>query len=423
MKRVVLTVKSMRHRPLSVSLTFLTLLISCILLISVSKLQTSVRSSFERSISGVDLIVGPEAGPVNLLLYAMFRIGDPLSSIDYKLYQSLQKDPSVAWTLPLSMGDSHRGYRVLATSADYFDHFQIGEGEKLSFSVGDGSGFSQRFDTVILGSKVAEELGYELGKRITISHGVGDVSFEEHTNVLFEVTGILEPTGTPVDRSLHVSLEGLEAMHAGWSNLDELPEEGQESLEEVVHDLSSMDVEQISVLLVSLKSKLMVFELQRKIQEIPGYQAILPGVAFQQFWQIIEICESILQLISLLVFFCTLTGMVCAMIAALRERKREMAILRSIGGSPSYIAALLLGESLILVILASLAGYTLSVLGLQVMADILSAEWGIYMASESLYLVNWSLVMVMVGLGLVAGLVPAALAYRASWNTSLSPQT
>lgn len=411
--------KSMKHRLLSVSLTFVTLLISCVLLISVAKLQTSVRSSFERTISGVDLIVGPETGSVNLLLYALFRMGDPLASIDYQLHKTLQADPAVAWSLPLSMGDSHRGYRVLGTSADYFKHYEMGEGEKLAFSAGDGESFHSRWDTVVIGSKVAQELGYGLGKRITISHGVGDVSFEEHTQMLFEITGILKPTGTAVDRSLHVSLEGLEAVHAGWSNIEAATGK---STEEVVHDMGSMEAKQTSVLLVSLKSKLSIFEVQRKIQDIPGYQAILPGVAFQQFWQIIEVCEAILQLIALLVFLCTLTGMVCAMIAALAERRREMAILRALGGSPGYIATLLWGESLILTVAAAVAGWVVSVLGLWGMGTVLSAEWGIYMEYNALYAVEWSLAAVMVVLGLIAGFVPAALAYRQSWNVSLSPR-
>lgn len=417
-----LTLKSMVHRRLSVSLTFLTLLISCVLLISVSKLQTSVRASFERTISGVDLIVGPESGPVTLLLYSMFRMGDPLVSINYDIYQKLKNDPRIAWALPLSMGDSHKGYRVLGTSVDYFDHYQLGDGETLEFAGGAGESLGYRWDHVVIGSTVAQELGYSLGEHITISHGTGEVSFEEHTNLLFEIVGILEPTGTSVDRSLHIALEGLEAVHAGWNNVAEVAaaEKSPELKAGVRHDFSTYVPEQISVLLLSLESKLTVFEVQSEIQKIPGYQAILPGVAFQQFWQIIEICERILQIISLLVFFCTLTGMVCAMITSLTERRREIAILRSLGGSPRYVAGLLLSESSILIALAAVGGWLVSVMSLGGAAEILSSYWGIYLHNSAVFTVEWSIVFTMVALGVLAGLLPAALAYRESWTVSLS---
>lgn len=413
MNMCTLTIKSVLHRPLSFVLTLAVLFLSFMLLISVNTLQRSVPLSFEKAISGTDLIVGAGTGPVSLLLYAVFRIGYPGANISYTLYEEMKTHPHVKWAIPISLGDSHRGYPVLATTEDYFAHFEYGDGRKLTIKDGHRHDFSERVDTVILGATVAHELGYSLGSRLTISHGMDEVSFEEHENVLFEVTGILDKTGTPVDRSLHITLEGLEAVHVGWTNLEDGPTAAS-TTEVDLHPTA------ISTLLLAVHSKLNIFSLQQNITAHPGYSAILPGVAFSELWQILEVAERILKALAYLVIICSLVGMVCTMMMSLMLRRKELAIIRALGGGPWFIGRLMAVEAMSLVILAMALAWLVSATVLYGCSDLISKEWGVYLSGDIIWQLDCGVILALLSMGLVAGLIPAYLAYRRSITATIS---
>ena len=203
--------KSLAHRRLTAGLVVASVAMSVLLLVAVDRIRTETRASFVNTISGVDLVVGARGGPLNLLLYAVFRVGDATSNISWESYQLVAARPEVAWSVPLSLGDAHRGYRVLGTTDDYFVHYRYGRDRALAFETGEPFANAQE---AVLGAEVAATLGYALGDGIVVSHGIGDVSFVHHDDAPFTVAGILAYTGTPVDRTVHVSLAGIEAMHA-----------------------------------------------------------------------------------------------------------------------------------------------------------------------------------------------------------------
>lgn len=202
--------KSLLSRKKSALLTFLSLLISIAVLLSVEHIRQQAKDSFNRTISGVDLIVGAPSGQLNLLLYSVFRMGSPTNDIKFESYQTLKSDAQVAWAIPMSLGDSHRGFRVLGTSTDYFTHFRFGNKQPLSFAGGEP--FAGLFDAVV-GADVAEKLNYKVGDAIVIAHGIGSTSFTNHDQSPFVISGILARTGTPVDKTVHVSLAAIEAIH------------------------------------------------------------------------------------------------------------------------------------------------------------------------------------------------------------------
>ncbi len=205
-----LAAKSVLNRRLTAGLTVLSVAVSVALLVGVDRIRTEARAGFANTISGADLIVGARGGPLNLLLYSVFRIGDATSGISWDSYEAIAEHPEVAWTIPLSLGDSHRGYRVLGTTEAYLEHYRHGRDQRLELVAGTGLAGVR---DAMLGSEVADSLGYVVGDSIVVSHGIGDISFEHHDDLPFTVTGILAPTGTPVDRTVHVTLAGIEAIH------------------------------------------------------------------------------------------------------------------------------------------------------------------------------------------------------------------
>ena len=234
-----LAAKSVLNRRLTAGLTVLSVAVSVALLVGVDRIRTEARAGFANTISGADLIVGARGGPLNLLLYSVFRIGDATSGISWESYEDIAGRPEVAWTIPLSLGDSHRGYRVLGTTSAYLEHYRHGREQRLELAA--GTGLADVRDAV-LGADVADSLGYDVGDSIVVSHGIGDISFEHHDEMPFTVTGILKPTGTPVDRTVHVTLAGIEAIHddsahaAGDGHDDHAGDHGDHADEQDRHD-------------------------------------------------------------------------------------------------------------------------------------------------------------------------------------------
>lgn len=407
---LVLAAKSLWNRRLTSALIVLAIALSVTLLLGVERLRTQARTSFANTLSGADLIVGARGGPINLLLYSVFRIGDPTNNVNWSSYRTLAAHPQVAWAVPLSLGDSHRGFRVLGTNADYFVHYRYGRDQRLRLA--EGRTFTDLFDAV-LGAEVAARLGYHLGQAIVIAHGPGEVSFALHEDKPFQVVGILARTGTPVDQTIHVSLEGIEAIHADWAGGAPLP--NQRLSAEQVRQLD-LTPKTITAFLVGLKSRTAIFRLQRQINDFAAEPllAILPGLTLQQLWDLMGLAENALQVVSMLVVLVGLTVMLAALLTALNERRREMAILRAIGAQPRQIFALILGEATALALVGAVLGVLMLQGALLLAGPLLETQLGLRVAAWPLSSYELILLAAVLGCGLLAGVFPAWRAYRYS---------
>ncbi len=411
-----LALKSLINRRFTVSLILLSIALSVTLLLSVERLRVESRNSFGNTISGTDLVVGARSGAINLLLYSVFRIGDATNNISWKSYQNFADKKQVAWTIPISLGDSHRDFRVMGTNQDYFQHYRYANKRNLAFQHG------QYFDKTyhaVLGHEVAHKLNYRVGQKIIIAHGAGKTSFTMHDDKPFEVVGILDPTGTPVDRTVHVPLEGIEAIHSDWVAGRQVPGFKINAEAALKKDLTP---KVITAFLVGLKSKIATFKVQR---EINNYRkepllAILPGVALQQLWDLMSVAESALLIITAMVVSVGLIGMLTVMLAGLNERRREMAILRSVGARPGHILLLITGESLLLSLVGVAIGLILLYSGLLLVQPLAESNYGLYLPI-SLPSLRERLMLGLVGTsGLLIGLIPGYQAYRYSLADGMS---
>ena len=408
--------QSLLNRRFTALLTVISIALSVALLVGVERLRTEARESFANTLSRTDLIVGARSGPVQLLLYAVFRIGDATNNISWKSYQDIAEHPKVAWTVPISLGDSHRGFRVLGTTSAYFEHYRYARGRQLV--IDEGQQFADLYDAV-LGAEVAEKLGYKIADSIIIAHGASDVSFAQHDDKPFRVVGVLARTGTPVDRTVHVSLEAIEAIHIDWQSGAPIP-----GLSISAEQARKMDLtpKAITASLVGLKSKIATFHVQRFINEYPEepLSAILPGVALTQLWDLIGIAENALLIVSAFVVVVGLIGMLTALLMSLNERRREMAILRSVGARPGHVFALIMGEAGFLTLLGVLFGMTMLYLLLLVGQPIIESRFGIFIEIGGLSPHEWVLLGAVVGAGFLVGSIPSYRAYRLSLADGLS---
>lgn len=451
MMRLRLAAKSLVNRRGTVLLTILSLTIGILLVLGINHLRTQVKESFNNTLSGTDLIVGARGGALNLLLYSVFHMGSSTHTIRWQTYEELAKHSQVKWAIPLAMGDSHKGHRVVATTPDFFAHYAYGKKQQLNFAA--GKSFAGKYD-VVIGAAVARKLNYQLGDKIVLAHGIAEVALAKHDDSPFIITGVLAPTGTPVDKSLYISLAGMAAIHEGWQSGVKIPSakktaqpteqkqgahehehdhdqekhhehaddhRSEEEHDEHHHDHHAHD-QSLSAIFVGLNNRATTFTVQRQINQYTGepLQAIIPGLALTELWQLVGSVEIAFNLIAWLVVIAGLLGMTTSLLAGLSQRQREFAILRSLGAGPWYLFVLVILE--VLLICSSAIAFAIALLTLLLwsLQPWLLSEWGIqlalnFMAPQQVYYLLAILLS-----SIVLSLVPAFNACRRALGDRLS---
>lgn len=401
-----LVLASLINRRVIVFLTALSVALSVFLFASVEKLRDGARAGFTHTVSGTHIVAGARSGQIPLLLFSLFHLGSPTSNVSYASYLKYRKHPAVEWALPLSIGDSHRGFRVVGTSPSLMKYFRYGDRQQLKLAEGTYS--LGRFKAV-LGSTAARELGYKVGAPLVLTHGISDVQgIHDHEENPFTVEGIFEPTGTPFDKGIYISLVSAELMHTDHDD-DHAEEEAAHSAGD-----KPVRIEKITSFLIGVKQPVDILPLMRAINEDSSepLTAILPGVVLSEIWNMLGYAENILKLVSFLVMLTALCGLFIALYASLAERYREMAILRALGAHPLNIAALLVAESFLLAMAGILAGYALLAVAAAALHSTLVRYFSVSLGVFPLTPQELFFVAILIVMSVLVAMVPAYLVYR-----------
>jgi putative ABC transport system permease protein len=413
-----LALKSLKNRSLASILTVISIALSVILLLSVERAKRAAEEGFTQTISQTDLIVGARSGPTQLILYTVFNMGSATHNISYKTYQEIKKYPAIDWTIPYSLGDGHRGFRVVGTTNDFFEHYRFRGDGKVELA--GGKTLDGLWD-VVIGADVARKLQYHLGDKIVVAHGVthGE-GIQKHDDKPFMVVGIMKPTGTAIDQSLYVSLEGVEAMHIDWKEGSAPTAEKAVSPDKIHKE--DIKIDQITAFFVRTKTRIETLRLQREINNYKDEPllAIIPGVTLSELWHGLSYVEQVLKVISWMVVAVGFMAMLIALTTSLNERRREMAILRALGASTNKILALLVFESAVLTFAGILLGTTIAVVVTALLRPWLEIEFGFYLEGSALGKTEFLyLVFTLLG-GVLIGLIPAYRAQRMALKDGLS---
>ena len=413
-----LAYRSLKKRKLTTTLTVLSIALSVALLTGVETIRTSARDSFAGTISQTDLIVGARGGSLQLLLYAVFHMGTATNDITFTTYEHFKNHPAVDWTIPLSLGDSHRGYRVVGTTADFYAHYRFRRDRHIQLVAGH---VPEGIFDVALGWDASQDLKYKVGDRITVTHGIAEGrGIFRHDDRPFTVTAILEKTATPVDRSVYVTLDGIEALHLDWGD-GAPPIPGEETPASRIKK-EDLHVKQITAFLLRTKSRIDTLRLQREVTtfEAEPLQAIIPGVALSELWSTIGYAEDALTVVSVLVTIVGLLGMMVSLYTSLNERRREMSVLRAVGAGPATIMALLVLESGLLSVAGAWLGLAITYGVLLAAQPVVENRFGLFLPIQAPTTAAYTYLGAVIVAGLTIGFVPAVKAYRNSLVDGLS---
>ena len=409
-------IKSLWNRRFVAALTVLSIALSVALVLGVERLRSEAKAGFANAASGIDLIVAPRGNPVQILLATVFGVGTTGAGMSWDSFEMVRDLSRVAWVVPISIGDNHKGFPVIGTNAAYFEKFRHSGGQRLELATGRVFGEGQE---AVIGSEVAGRFGYGLGTELLVAHGAGAVAFDVHDDVSFRVAGVLASTGTAVDRMVFVTLEGFDALHArrGFKKqdpLDSFPAARKRAPAFVGRAGYGHEPETINAMYVGLANRGAVLSVQRALATYRAepLTAVLPNVALLELWSITGTAEHALRLMAGAVVLAGLVGMIVMLSATLEARRREFGILRSVGASPTRIFGLIVLEAALLTTGGLVLGYLL-LTGVVFLADPMLANrfglrlgYGLPSTTESL------LMLVVLICGVLASLVPALRVYR-----------
>jgi putative ABC transport system permease protein len=415
--------KSALNRRGTLLLVLLSIALATTLLLTLERLRTDIRDSFALSVSGTDLVVGARTSPIQLMLYAVFRVGGATNTVKMQSIDAIAQHRAVAWVVPLALGDSHRGRPVLGTTTTYFERYAYGDQQKLALA--QGRAFAGTLDGLyeaVIGAEVAASLGYGLGQKIVLAHGSADTLAPQHADKPFTVVGILARTGTPVDRTVHVSLQAIEAIHLDWAGGAPIP-----GLAIAPEHARKFDLQpkQVTAALIGLKNRVAVFNVQRFVAGYEGEPllAVLPGVALDELWAVVGPGEQALLVISGLVALVSLASLVAVVLAGLNERRRELAVLRAVGAGPRHVLLLLAAEGALVTAGGVLLGVLATIAAVLFAGPLLQQQFGITLSASAPTAAQWGLLGAVLAAGMLASLVPGWRAYRLSLADGLSPRT
>jgi putative ABC transport system permease protein len=419
-----LAIASAWHRRGTLALVLVSIALAAALLVTIERVRHDVRANFVAATSGTDLVVGARTAPLSLLLYAVFRIGGATNEIAMSSVRDLAAHPAVAWTVPIALGDSHAGFPVVGTTRGYFEHFRHGDRQPLVLD--QGRAFAGTLDGLyeaVVGADVAAALAYRLGDRIVLTHGIvpAGALAKQHDDKPFTIVGILARTGTPVDRSLHVSLQAITALHLDWIGGAPLP--GVRIGAEAARKFD-LEPKRVTAVLVGLQSRAAVFTVQRFVA---GYAAeplvaVLPGVALDELWTLVGAGERVLLGVSALVAATSLAGLVAVVLAGLEPRRRELAVLRAVGAAPRHVLALLAAEGAVVTAAGVALGAGTALLVQAAAAPFVLERFGIALRPFEPLAAQGAALAAVLAAGILAGLLPAWRAYRLSLADGLAPR-
>lgn len=436
MKFFEILLKFLRQRLVSSSFTALSVAVGVALVAGILTLRLESEKAFSQKETGFELIVGAKGSPLQLVLNTMYHLGTPVGNFPLEVYEKLSKDRRVKFMLPMVFGDNVGGFKVIGTNPDLFTRFEYKKDQKIELN--SGKGFTQNHE-IVLGAIVAQTLNLKVGDSVSVRHGLQEQAPGAHDHGKMVVVGILQPTRTAIDKGVYCTMytvwdvhyhEYKEAQEAAEAvmNAEQKPSAGSTAQHEEQHKEQGehgheipAEFTSITSVAVKLKSPVFFEAFTRSVNEGTSAQAAMPIREIMGLFEIVGSINGLLLGISYLVIIIGAISIFVALYNSLAERRREIAILRSLGARRGTIFALIISEAVVIGGLGGIMGIILARSGLYLGKTTLTQQIGGNLEFAALYGFDALLIAGVIMLSASVSLLPAIKAYRTDVAQNLSP--
>ncbi len=417
--------KNLQFKPLNTTLSVVLFALGVGLISLLFLLEKQLQDNFEKNLAGIDLVVGAKGSPLQLILSSMYHIDAPTGNMTIKEARPFlnPKHPLIEQSIPLAMGDSYKGYRILGTTQEILGLY---EGE-----IGEGEIWKRNFE-VTLGAIIARDLGLKIGDQFRSSHGFDDNDDLAHEDAhAFKVVGILKPSGAVIDQLILTTPQSFWLVHDHGPETAQAEEEHEHedghSHEEHAHDeipkplLEEDENKEITSVLIKFKGRnFQALNMGRNINENTDLQAATPAIEINRIFAQMDQGERVLRILAIVIIIVSALSIFISLYSSLKERRYELALMRVMGASPAKLFTLIIIEGLLLAILGYGIGLLLSHGSMELIANFMKDSYRYSFSGAQFLIQEWYLLFGALAIGFIAALIPALQASNTPIAETLS---
>ena len=407
-----LSLRNMTSRPLSTTLSLVLLTLGVGMIASLLQVNRHIKEQMSNNIRGIDMVVGAKGSPLQLILSAVYHIDAPTGNISMHEAEQLRKNRLVELGIPLSYGDSHKGYRIVGSNHQYPALYAA--------TVAQGRLWEETFE-VTLGATVAKNLNLAIGDTFAGAHGLAEGG-EIHDDQVYRVVGHLNYTNSVLDQLILTATESVWEVHHHEEEPSEEDEHEEHEHEEghEEHDHEHQEDQEITAMLIKFRNPMGIIQLPRRVNEDTNMQAALPAYEISRLFSLMGVGIDTLNVIALVIMAVSGFSVFISLYNALKDRQYEMALMRTYGATRWQLVWLVLQEGLLLTLTGFLAGMFFSRSGLWLVSGLMESSYhyeftGWFWAAEEAWLLAIAL-----GIGLIAALLPAIRVFRINLSQTLA---
>ncbi len=406
-----LSIKNIFSRPLSSVLSVILLSLGVSMISLLILINTVLKEQMDNNLKGIDMVVGAKGSPLQLILSSVYHVDSPTGNIPLNEAKAIEKNKMVGNSVPLLYGDNFKGYRIVGTNSNFFELYNL--------KIKAGDYFNNYFEAVI-GAKVAEKLNLNLGDEFVSSHGLRETG-ETHDDSSFIVTGILEYSNSVADNLILTSPNSIWEIHADHNHSEQIDHDDEHDHDEHDHDEHDHDNErEITAMLVKFKSPMNIIQFPRYINEQTNLQSAVPSYEISRLFKLFGFGIETISLLAYLIIIVSGISIFITLFNSMKERKYDLALIRTLGGTRIQLTMMLIFESLFLTIVGFLMGVFLSRIGLLFISNFIEASFNFSLNNIIIINEEWWLFLISVIIGLVSCLIPSIQVYKMDISKILS---
>lgn len=397
-----LSLKNIFNKPLSSTISLALLILGIGIISLLLQLNTLIKDQMDNNLKGIDMVVGAKGSPLQLILSSVYHIDSPTGNISLEEAEKISKNRMVGSSIKLLYGDNFKGYRIVGAEKKFI--------ELYNGKIKKGKNLSKPFE-VLVGSKVYNKLKIDIGDDLISSHGLRETG-ESHDDQSFKVVGLLEPSNSVIDQLIITLPQSVWDVHGNHDHEEEHEHDHGEEHEHDHDEEHQHDDREITAMLIKFKSPMNIIQFPRQINETTNLQAAVPSYEISRLFKLFGFGIETLSYLAYLIIIVSGFSLFINLFNSMRERKYEMALIRTLGASRLQLSTMIIFESIILTISGFILGLLFSRFGVMFVSSLMEESINYNLSSFKILNEEYWLLLLSVIIGLMASLIPAVQVYK-----------